>query len=257
MTSVHSRRDFYKIWVIHNKGTLTVGKKKVDIEQPAMVFLNPLETYLFEPKEQQRTGYWCIFTKEFLLHVIQHQISDFSLFELDSTSVFLLHEAQLNVVNFLFGQIIREYQSEDYYKYQSIRKYIELLVLEGVKSVPAVKANPYRNAASRITARFLNLLEKQYPIATPEAPLKLKKPGDFAGELAVHVNHLNAVVQEVTGKSTRNHIADRMISEGRALLHSSNWSVAEIAYSLGFEYPNHFNNFFKKHTGATPMSLRK
>ncbi len=104
---------------------------------------------------------------------------------------------------------------------------------------------------------FLNLMEKQYPIVSPQDPLRMKKPSEFAGQLAVHVNHLNAVVQQITGKSTSAHISDRMIQESKALLRYSDWPVADIAYSLGFDYPNHFTTFFKKHTGETPLSFRK
>ena len=90
-----------------------------------------------------------------------------------------------------------------------------------------------------------------------DEPVKLKKPADFASELAVHINHLNAVVRETTGKSTRQLIAGRLLNESKALLYYSDWSVADIAYSLGFEYPNHFTAFFKRITGQTPLSLRK
>jgi AraC family transcriptional activator of pobA len=84
----------------------------------------------------------------------------------------------------------------------------------------------------------------------------LKKASDYAEKLAVHVNHLNAAVQEITGKSTTTHINEKIISEARSLLVHTDWSVAEIAFSLGFEYASYFNNFFKKHNGLTPSSLR-
>ena len=74
--------------------------------------------------------------------------------------------------------------------------------------------------------------------------------------LSVHANHLNRVVKEVTGKTTTGHIADRIVKEAKALLLHTNWNVSEIAYSLGFEYPAYFNNFFKKQTQQTPRSFR-
>jgi AraC-like DNA-binding protein len=67
---------------------------------------------------------------------------------------------------------------------------------------------------------------------------------------------LNSSVKEVTGKPTTAHIAARIISEAKALLQHTNWSIAEIAYALGFEYPTYFNNFFKKKTGEIPKSVR-
>jgi len=73
----------------------------------------------------------------------------------------------------------------------------------------------------------------------------------------VQVNHLNKAVKQVTGKPTSAHIAARIVDEAKALLLHTDWSVASIAHCLGFEYPTYFQNFFKKHTGSTPLSLRR
>jgi AraC-like DNA-binding protein len=60
----------------------------------------------------------------------------------------------------------------------------------------------------------------------------------------------------VTGKPTTAHITERIISEAKALLQHTDWSISEIAYSLGFDYPTYFNNYFKRITGNTPTSFR-
>jgi len=256
--SVFGRRDFYKIWLINNEGILKLSDQDIQISKPALVFLNPLTPYAFGPIEKKRTGYWCIFNEEFLNSSSRLAIAgSATLFRPDHQNVFFPGETNLAVINFLFEQIIHDFNSDYALKYESVSGKIDLLIHEGNKMQPFLPVGKKHNAASRIAATFLNLLEKQYPIATPNEPLKLKRPSDFADELAVHVNHLNAVVHEVTGKSTREHIAGRMISESKALLNFSDWNIADIAYSLGFDYPNHFNTFFKKHTGITPASLRK
>jgi AraC-like DNA-binding protein len=100
-------------------------------------------------------------------------------------------------------------------------------------------------------------LERQFPIERSNEPLQLRTAQDFATHLAVHVNYLNRVVKEVTGKTTSTHIATRIIAEAKALLQHSEWSVADIAYALGFEYPAYFNNYFKRLTGTTPNGFRK
>src|SRR3954470_23966023 len=121
---------------------------------------------------------------------------------------------------------------------------------------PSTSQSKKTNAAERITAVFLELLERQFPIESTERSLKLKTAQDFAKNLFVHINYLNSSVKEVTGKPTTAHIADRIISEAKALLQHTTWSIAEIAYALGFEYPTYFNNFFKKKTGYVPKSER-
>jgi AraC family transcriptional activator of pobA len=68
---------------------------------------------------------------------------------------------------------------------------------------------------------------------------------------------LNRAVRDATGKTTTEHLNDRIIAEARALILNTDWNVAEISYSLGYEYPTYFNNFFKKRTGTNPKAVRE
>src|SRR5690606_37310415 len=99
--------------------------------------------------------------------------------------------------------------------------------------------------------------ERQFPVDSMQNSLRLTTAKDYAGRLSVHVNHLNRSVKEVTGRTTTEHISNRIALEAQALIRHSDWSISEIAYSLGFEYPAHFTNFYKKKTGQTPPSLRR
>ncbi|PZP44106.1 MAG: AraC family transcriptional regulator, partial [Pseudopedobacter saltans] len=64
-------------------------------------------------------------------------------------------------------------------------------------------------------------------------------------------------VKEITGETTTTHIAKRIILEANDMLRHSNWPISEIAFSLGFEEPSYFNNFYKKNTGTTPKMVRQ
>ena len=125
-----------------------------------------------------------------------------------------------------------------------------------MKLQPSEIYDQNKNAASRITSVFLELLERQFPIESPDKPLQLKTAQDFAQSLSLHTNYLNRAIKEVTGKPTTVHITDRIICEAKALLQHTDWNIADIAYALGFEYPTYFNNFFKKNTGENPTRLR-
>ena len=103
----------------------------------------------------------------------------------------------------------------------------------------------------------MELLEKQFPITSVADPLRLRTANDFADRMAVHVNYLNRSVKEVTGKPISVHIAERIAAEAKALLQHTSWSVADIAYGLGFEHPSYFNNYFKRVTNTTPNGIRK
>jgi AraC family transcriptional regulator, transcriptional activator of pobA len=81
-------------------------------------------------------------------------------------------------------------------------------------------------------------------------------PFDFAARLGIHINHLNKVLKETTGKSTTEIISGRIAEEAKLLLRQTQWNVSEIAYTLGFEEVAHFSNFFKKQTTLSPLKFR-
>jgi AraC family transcriptional activator of pobA len=261
--SSYNRRDFYKISLI-TKGTseLLYANRGINIDKPALVFTNPLVPYSWEATNgaqvESDSGFFCVFTEEFLHSGNRMEsLQDSSLFKAGGDSVFFLNEAQVEYVYGVFSRMRQEFDSEYVYKYELMRSQVNLIIHEAIKMQPAIAYAVPQNAASRITKLFTSLLEKQFPVDSPQFALKLKKASDYADRLSVHVNHLNAAVQEVTGKSTTTHINEKIVMEAKSLLAHTDWSVAEIAFSLGFEYASYFNNFFKKHAGVTPMTLRK
>lgn len=68
--------------------------------------------------------------------------------------------------------------------------------------------------------------------------------------------YLSDLLKKETGKNPRDHIHFYVIEEAKNILLSTNKSVGEIAYSLGFEYPQYFNKLFKQKTGKTPIEFR-
>ncbi len=254
----YSRRDYYKIWIVNGESILHYASKSIHITQPALIFSNPLVPYSFERISEQMSGYIFIFTHDFLKdNTRQESILQSPLFQIGHNSVFFLDDEQLHSLSTIYDKMLDEIRGDYLYKYDVLRNYGNLLVHEAMKMQPALSAFKHHNATSRIANLFIELLERQFPIDTPDRMLTLKKPSDYAHHLSVHVNHLNHAVRETTGKPTSSHISERVVHEAKALLKNTDWSVADIAYSLGFEYPTYFNNFFKKNTGATPLSLRR
>ena len=113
-----------------------------------------------------------------------------------------------------------------------------------------------QNASQRISSLFVELLERQFPIESPQYRLNLRTPKDYANRLAVHVNHLNKVLKEAMEKTTTEIIAARIEQEAKILLKSTNLTINQIAWSLGFEEPNHFSSFFKSRAKVTPKKFR-
>ncbi|PKF75650.1 helix-turn-helix domain-containing protein [Chryseobacterium sp. PMSZPI] len=253
----YSRRDYYKISLIIGKGRLHYANKWIEVDRPALLFSNPIVPYAWESDDEDQKGWFCLFTEEFLQNGSRlGNLQDSPLFKIGGTPVFFVEEEQQKLLSDMYIKMMAEIQSDYVHKYDMLRAYLFLMIHETMKMNPAESFEPYHNASQRVASLFMELLERQFPIDTPEAFLKLKTPNDYAQSLSIHVNSLNRSVKEITGKTTSQQITARIIQEANALLKHTDWNIAEIAYGLGFEEPAYFTNYFKKQTGIAPNALR-
>ena len=256
-TRTYSRKDFYKICLTTGSSIIHYADRSFETQDTVLFFGNPHIPYSWETLSTSYVGYTCLFSEDFLKPSDRSEsLQQSPLFRFGGTPVISITEKQRTFLNAIFEKMIDEQRSDYAYKDELIRNYVHLIIHEAVKMQPSENYDKSRNAASRLTAVFLELLERQFPIESAERPLQLRTAQDYARSLSVHVNHLNRAVKEITGKPTSVHIAERILGEAKALLQHTDWNTAEIAFALGFDYPTYFNNFFKKLTGTTPKSLR-
>ena len=256
-TRVYSRKDFYKICLTTGKSKIHYADRSYEASGTILFFGNPHIPYSWETLSTKYAGYTCLFSEDFLnVNNRTESLQKSPLFKIGGTPILEIKQEQRIFLNGIFQKMIEEQQSEYSHKDDLIRNYINLLLHESLKLKPSENYNQIKNAASRITSVFMELLERQFPIESTDKPLQLKSAKDYAENLSVHVNYLNRSVKEVTGKPTTSHISERIINEAKALLQHTDWNISEIAFALGFEYPTYFNNFFKKHTGINPAAVR-
>lgn len=253
----YSRKDFYKICLVTTgKSNIQYADKEIEIDATYLFFGNPLVPYSAQLLSEKQTGF-CLFAEDFLKgHERSESLQNSPLFKIGGTPVLLVTDEQRDFIIMIFRKMLSEQDTEYVYRAELIRNCINLIIHEALKMEPLNNFTSHKNAPSRVTSFFLELLERQFPIEGTERPLQLKTAQDFAKRLSVHVNHLNRSVKEVTGKSTTTHISERIIAEAKALLQHTDWTIAEIAHALGFEYPTYFNNYFKRMTNTYPSSLR-
>lgn len=254
----HGRRDFYKIGLVSGNMEVHYGDKIVELNGTALFFINPNVAHSVVRHSKNINGYACLFTEAFISGRERTEILKNSpLFQFNESPVIHLNKEQAVFMTGLFQKMLSVHGGDYDYKNELLRSCIELILHEAIRIQPPQNGLHHTNAAARITNLFMDLLERQFPIESTEASLRLRTARDFAEKLSVHINYLNRAVKEVTGKPTSVHIANRIAAEAKALLLYTDWSVADIAYGLGFEYPTYFNNYFKRITGTTPQSLRK
>jgi AraC-like DNA-binding protein len=256
-TRIYSRKDFYKICLTTGKSIIHYADRSFETEGTVLFFGNPHIPYSWETISTSYVGYTCLFSEEFFKASDRSEsLQQSPLFKIGGTPVLKITEQQREFLNTIFRKMIDEQHTDYAYKDDLIRNYINLIIHEALKMQPSENYHQHKNAASRITNVFMELLERQFPIESADRPLQLKTAQDYANKLAVHVNYLNRSVKEVTGKPTTAHITERIVSEAKALLQHTDWNIADVAYALGFDYPTYFNNFFKRLTGTNPKTLR-
>jgi len=253
-----NRRDYLKICICagsgKGSGTLIYADREIQLSGPCIIFTHPSVPASIEISKMSR--YSCIFNKQFIDGQMSPDVQYASpLFNATLYPIVTLTEEELNRLNGYFAEMKRLQESDYPFKWEMIRNILQLTIHEGIRlqQQQAVQAGVVRD---RLVNSFFSLLNQQFPVDSPENSLKLLTPAHFADQLHVHVNHLNSVIKKNTGKSTRVIIHERIVAEAKALLRNTSWNVAEIGYALGFEYPSHFNKYFKQFASVAPMEFR-
>jgi AraC family transcriptional regulator, transcriptional activator of pobA len=253
----YERRDYYKMALTTGDVTIHYGDQTIDASGTFLFFSNPHVPYSAIQRSIKKTGFICLFPEGFVTgRELSGILKDSSLYRFDGTPVVRLSNEEAVFFRIIFQKMLSAYLGDYANKEAMVRNCVHLIIHEAL-SIQPQNLPTQKNAATRIAHLFAELLERQFPIENTDNPLKLRAAQDYAESLSVHVNYLNRSVKEVTGKPTSVHISERIVAEAKALLQHTDWSVADIAYGLGFEYPTYFNNYFKRSTGVTPGSYRR
>ena len=252
----YSRRDFFKITLIRGHNCYHYADKSLDIVGPTLIFFNPRVPYTWEGLSEDVSGYFLIFQETFLTSKFFPALSELPMFQPGGYPAYRLTGEQEGEVAELFEKMLREVDSDYPLKYDLLRNYAAEMIHYALKRKPSEKLYEAVDASARLTGVFLELLERQFPIDSPQQRLALRSARDYADRLSVHVNHLNRSVKDNTGKTTTTLIAERVAAEARALLRHTDWNISEIGDGLGFREAAHFSNFFRRQTGQSPSTYR-
>ncbi|MDQ0064425.1 helix-turn-helix domain-containing protein [Chryseobacterium lathyri] len=255
--SPYNRRDYYKISFIIGKGTFQYGTHELYIDRPALFFPSPNIPYSWECDGDLQEGYFCLFNQEFFNGNTEFNLfKRTSLFKEWSKPIVFLTDEQTQLATLYFEQMYRLNNSAYPFRCSSIKSHLASVMHLALEN-RMDDINPDELPANiRLYRLFDELLNKQFPLDSPAYPLTLKTASDFADQLNVHVNHLNSSVKSVTRLTTTQIIKERVFEESKNLLKYTNWDIAEIGYTLGFDQPSHFNNFFKKHAEVSPLKFK-
>lgn len=256
--SPYNRRDYYKISLFIGEGILRYGNTDIYVSKPILFIPSPNISYTWECKTSLQEGYFCLFNQQFFAENKEFDVfKKTSLFKDWSSPIIELTEEQIPLILSYFEQMYRLNQSNYPLRYHNIRNHLAA-ILHFILEIEAKEIQINKLPSNiRLFKRFDELLNNQFPLDSPAYPLLLKSPSDFASQLNVHVNHLNSSIKSVTGQTTTQILKKKIVEESKKLLMFTDWDISQVGYTLGFDEPAHFNNFFKKYTNISPLKYRQ
>jgi AraC family transcriptional activator of pobA len=254
-----NRRDFYKIMLITSgTGVLTIGVNTYYIETPTILFVHPNDIFSWKILSPEVSARFLLFKKPFVAgHPQLKAILDrFGLFQDKGKTVISLTEADLPAICQHFEKIAAEEKIEHPYRDETIQALIHLLIVESMRTAQFPEPDEVGQDYIHIH-NFFRLLEKETAGINYLSPIRIKTAKEFANNLDMHPNYLNAVLKKYTGQNVSALISKRLLEESMNLLLHTNWSLQNISYAIGFaDHPN-FTLFFKRNTGLTPADYRR
>jgi AraC-like DNA-binding protein len=170
--------------------------------------------------------------------------------------VIRLKENEVPLISGYFEKMKEEENADGDYKEDAMQAYIQLLMVESMKLGRYPQPDAVTEDFSHIH-HFFDLLEKETSNINYTTPIRIKTAKEFALDLSIHPNYLNALLKKHTGQNASTHIRNRLLEEAKVLLLQTDWSLLDISYSMGFSDQPNFSLFFKKNTGTTPAEFRK
>lgn len=247
------RHDYYTIILVKE----AAGKHIIDFNAYS---LEPNQVYFVSPgqvhqvlEEKQSFGYVILFSAEFLAesHIPCYFIDDLNLFNDNGhTPPLPLNKAEFEQLSAICEEMLKVQNSDLKYKNEAVGSHIKLFLIHTNNVCTLKNDNPQnQEAINSILKNFKNLLNEKYK--------EWHQTSEYAGELNVTPDYLNRVVKSLTGKTAKEFIQSRIVTEARRLLYFSDMTTKEVGYHLGFSEPANFSAFFKKNTGLSPTQLNK
>ncbi|EKF54142.1 transcriptional regulator, arac family protein [Galbibacter marinus] len=252
------RYNFYIIFFKEIKcGDLRYGCNYYDYEEGTLVFLAPGQVIgENKPEYYQPKGFAMVFHPDFILGTsLGQRMQEYTFFNYEVNEALHLSIPERDMIKDIYAKVNHELE-------QLIDKHTKNLVISNIELFLNYCVRFYdrqfitrTNANQDIIARFEKLLNDYFHSDKAEK-LGLPSVTYCAEQLFISPNYLGDMIKKETGKSPQEHIQLKLISIAKERIFDPSKSISEIAYQLGFKYPQHFSKMFKKVTGTTPNDYR-
>lgn len=248
--------DFYKIAYKDTIGSAKYGQHHYDFGEGGLVFTAPGQ--LFEkPRNNKSKGYIILLHPDFLLsYPLAKKIRQYGFFSYSTDEALQVSEKEKKTLFSVFNSIDEELRSRtDDFSQDVIISQIELLLNYSSRYYKR-QFITHKAINDRLIERFEKVLDFYF---NNDEGLQNGMPTveHIADELHVSPNYLSDLLRSLTGLNTQQHIHKRFIETAKEILSTTDMSISEIAYHMGFDYPQSFTRLFKSKTNQTPLEFRQ
>lgn len=252
--------DFYQVALKSGiSGDIIYGRYHYDYDQGSMVFTKPgqAQQYANTRELEGESGWVLLFHPDLIRRSdLARNIENYSYFSYDTHEALHLSEREKQTITDLVNQIEEEYnQNIDKHTQKLIVSNIELLLDYCTRFYDRqfyVRSNHNLDLVSKMDGFLKHYFDSEQSLESGLPSVKY-----FSDRMNMSGSYLSDLLKNATGRNAQQYIQDYLIDRAKNALLGGDEQVSQIAYSLGFEYPQHFSKLFKAKTGMSPLQYRK
>lgn len=261
-TPIQAARFLSELYIVFLKrakcAELKYGRSHYDYQAGTMLFIAPGQVYGFDDTEKtvQPTGHALLFHPNLIRGTaLGRHIKDYKFFSYDVSEALHLSERERQMVLDCFTNIRDELEHPiDTHSRTLIASHIELFLNYCVRFYDR-QFITRDTLHKHVLVQFETLLDVYFGSDKPQN-LGLPTVSYCAGQLHLSANYFGDLVKKETGKTAQAYIQAKIVELAKEKVFDSSKSLSEIAYEMGFTYPQHFTRLFRQHVGQTPLEYR-
>lgn len=233
------------------------GRETYDFQEGTVIFLSPNQVFSFSSADFSncKDEWTLVFHPDFLTKTnLGKEIDNYHFFSYETNEALHVSEDEKLALNDLIAKIEKEY-------YQQIDKHTQEIICINIETILKYCQRFYarqfitrKTVNNRYLTKFEAYLRKYFAHNLIDEGLPTVKQCGKALHLSPH--YLSDLLKEETGKNAKEHIDLFVIKKAKIQLQNQELSISQVAFDLGFDYPNHFSKFFKSKTGLSPTEYR-
>lgn len=249
--------DFYKIsYKKALSGKIKYGQNHYDFQNGGLSFLSPHQLIAEDESNGNCEGQTLLIHPDFLNgYQLAKNIKNYGFFSYSANEALQLTESEQQTIFTLFQNIKDELnQRFDHFSQDVMISQIELLLNYSNRFYN--RQFLFQKVKNNDLLSKMDALLDEHFNGNEGLNSGLPTVQFLATQLNVSPNYLSDILRELTGLNAQQHIHQKLIDKAKEILSTTNLSVSQIAYQLGFEYPQSFNKLFKNKTEVTPLEFR-